>query len=60
MIWNFMRFKFFKKTHQTLSKALDILSATAPVAPDLLKVLATLSNTTVRRSAVEWEDLKLY
>ena len=45
---------------QTLSKALDISSATARVAPDLLKALAILSNTTVRRSAVDQEDLKPY
>ena len=42
---------------QTLSKALDISSATARVAPDLLKALAILSDTTVRRSAVDREDL---
>ena len=46
--------------YQTLPKALDIPSATAPVAPDLLKALAILSGATVRRSAVDWEDLKLY
>ena len=39
-------------------KALDISRATAPVAPDLLKVLAILSDTPVRRSAVDQEDLK--
>ena len=39
-----------KKTScQTLSKALDISSATAHVAPDLLKALANLSDTTVRK-----------
>ena len=37
---------------QMLSKALDISSATARVAPDLLKALAILSDTTVRRSPV--------
>ena len=37
-----------------------ISSATARVAPDLLKVLAILSDTTVRRSAVDQEDLKPY
>ena len=42
---------------QTLSKTLDISSATAGVARDLLKALAILSDTTVRRSAVDWEDL---
>ena len=46
--------------YQTLSKALDISSATARVAPDLLKTLAILSDTTVRRSAVDREDLKPY
>ena len=35
-------------------------SATAQVAPDLLKALAILSDTTVRRSAVDREDLKPY
>ena len=40
-------------------KALDISSATAQVAPDLLKPLAILSDTTVRRSAVD-RDLKQY
>ena len=45
---------------QSLSKALDISSATARVAPDLLKALAILSETAVRRSAVDWEDLKPY
>ena len=45
---------------QTLSKALDISSATAQVAPNLLKALAILSDTTVRRSAVDREDLNPY
>ena len=44
---------------KTLSKALDISSATARVAQNLLKALAILSDTTVRRSAVNREDLKL-
>ena len=44
----------------TLSKALDISSARAQVAPDLLKALAILLDTTVRRSAVDQEDLKPY
>ena len=44
----------------TLSKALDISSARAQVAPDLLKALAFLLDTTVRRSAVDREDLKPY
>ena len=43
-----------------MSKALDISNATARVASDLLKGLAILSDTTVRRSAVDREDLKSY
>ena len=38
---------------QTLSKTLDISSATARVAPDLLKALAIVSDATVRTSAVD-------
>ena len=34
--------------------------ATARVSLDLLKALLILSDKTVRRSAVEWEDLKPY
>ena len=37
---------------------MDISSATVRVAPDLLKALAILSDTTVRRSAVDQEDLE--
>ena len=37
-----------------------ISCATARVAPDLLKALAILSDTIVRRSAVDREDLKPY
>ena len=42
---------------QTLSKALDILSATARVTPGLLKALAILLDTNVRITAVDREDL---
>ena len=42
---------------QTLSKAVDISSVTAWVAPNLVKVLVILSHTTVRRSVVDQEDL---
>ena len=42
---------------QTMSKAFDISSDTAP---NLLKAQSILSDTTVRRSAVAWEDLKPY
>ena len=41
-------------------ESLAISRATAQVAPDLLKALAILSDTTVRRSAVDREDLKPY
>ena len=34
------------------------ISATARAEPDILKVLAILSDLSVRRSAVHWEDLK--
>ena len=37
---------------------MNISSATARVAPDLLKALAIQSDTTVRRSEVDREDLK--
>ena len=42
----------------TQLKALDMSSATVQVAGVLLKTLAILSDTTVRRLWVEWEDLK--
>ena len=45
---------------QTLSKALNISSATARVALDPLKALTILPDTTVRTSAVDREDLKPY
>ena len=41
-----------------MSKPLDISSATGQVAPDLSKVLAIQSDTTVRKSAVDQERLK--
>ena len=45
--------------NKTLPKAL-ILSSTSWVGPDLLKCLKILSNTTVRRSAIEGKDPKPY
>ena len=54
MTWNSIRLKF------VLSKALDISSATTRVVPHLLKALAIISDKTVRRNAVDREDLKLY
>ena len=43
---------------QTLQKASDIASATAQVAPGLLKNLAILSDTIARRSDVDQDNLK--
>ena len=43
-----------------MSKALDVPSATARVAPGMLKALAILSYTIARRSAVDREELKPY
>ena len=43
-----------------MSKALDMSSATAREAPDLLKAPLILADTTVKRSAVDQEDLKPY
>ena len=39
---------------------MNISSVTGRVAPDQLKAPAILSSTTLCRSAVEWEDLKLH
>ena len=41
---------------KTLSKFLDISNAKARIATDLLKAIATLSNRTVRRSAIDREE----
>ena len=41
-------------------RALDISSVTARIALDLLKALAILSDTTMRRAVIDREDLKLY
>ena len=41
-------------------KSLGYTNATAQVTPELLKALAILSDTTVRRSAVDQEDLIPY
>ena len=50
---------FVKKTSMPKPvQALDISSARAQVAPDLLKALAILTDTTIRRSAFEREDRK--
>ena len=39
---------------------MDISSATARVAADLLKAIVVISDTTVRKSAVDKKDLKQY
>ena len=49
-----------RPAYQTLSKTLDISSTVALVAPDLLKALTILSDTTARRSPVDQEALKPY
>ena len=43
-----------------MSKALDISNMKDRVGPDLLKALTILSDTTVKRSVVDREDLKQY
>ena len=56
-----MRLKFVKKASMPNPvKRLGYLSATARVALNLLKALAVISDTNVRRSAVDREDLKPY
>ena len=49
-----------KPACQALSKALDISSATAQAAPELLKALAILADATVRRYIVDRDNLKPY
>ena len=60
LISNYIRLTFVRKTSMPLSKALDISSVTARKAPDLLKALAVLPDTTFRGSAVDREDLQPY
>ena len=49
-----------RPTCQTLLKVLDVSSATAGVAPHLLKAIAILPDTTIKRSAVGREVVKPY
>ena len=58
--WVSVRFEFVKKTSMPYprSRALNISSTTAQIVPDLLKALKCLSDTNVRRSAVDREDPK--
>ena len=54
LTWNSIRLKFVKwNSMQNPVKALNISSATARVAPDLLKALAILSDMAVRTSPVD-------
>ena len=45
-----------KHFNKDLSKAVDILSAAPGVAPNMLKALLIVSNTTATRSTVDRED----
>ena len=58
----FQRLQFVRKTSMPISvESLAYISnVTAWVAPDLLKALAIPSDTTVRRPAADWQDLKPY
>ena len=56
-IWYDLSF-WSRPAYQTLPKALDISSATGHVTPDLLEVLAILSDTTVRTFSGDRENLK--
>ena len=49
-----------KTAWQVMSKALNISSATARVARDLIKALGIPSDTNIRISEVDLEDLKPY
>ena len=51
-------FSLKKISMSKLSKALNISSATAQLAPDLIKALENLQNKTNRKSAVDQEGLK--
>ena len=57
LTWNSIRLKFVRKTSMPNPKS---WSTTAWVAPDLLRALAILADITVKRSAVDQEDLKPY
>ena len=61
LTWNTIRLSLWRNSAcRTLPKALDRLSATARVAPDLLKAQTILSGKTARRSFIDWEYLKPY
>ena len=56
----FHRLRFMKKTNMPNPVKSNISSATYWVAQNLLKALAILLDTTVRRSGVDREELKPY
>ena len=58
LTYNSKRLRFVQNTSMSNSVKSLISSATARVAPDLLTFLAILSDTTVRRFAVDREDPK--
>ena len=60
LTWNSIRPTFLKMTSMRNSAKSLTSSATAQVAPDLLKDLAILSDTTARRTVLDQEDLKPY
>ena len=61
LTWNSRRIKFVKKISMPNSaKSLGYIKSYSSSSPDLIKALGILSDTTVRRSAVNREDLKPY
>ena len=61
MTRNSIKPKFVQKANMPNTvKSLEYIKCYSLSTPDLLKVLSILSEATVRRSAVDWEDLKLY
>ena len=61
LAWNPIRLEFVKKSSMPNPvKSLGYIRCYNWTSSSLLKDLAILSDTTVRRSAVDWEDLKPY
>ena len=59
LYWNSTRLMFVKKTRMPKPvKSLGYIKCHSSSSSRSLKALAILSDTTVRRSAVDWEDLK--
>ena len=54
LTWNSVRLRLWRRpAYQTLSKALDLSSATALLALDLVKTVAILSDKKIRKSAID-------